>query len=161
MLRSLDALKTNVLKVVVAFCAVEVFYDNVVGWTYCRGNSMEPTIDANGEIVLIDRLTRIFGWFKHGDVIIAKSPYDPNTLVCKRLVGIEGDVIHVPSCDTFKERLVTIPNGHVWLQGDNLKTSRDSREYGPVPYALLQGRAAFKIWPLNRAGPFHRNEKEL
>jgi Signal peptidase, peptidase S26 len=36
--------------------------------------------------------------------------------------------------------LQQVPRGHVWLQGDNLLLSRDSREYGPVPLALLRGR---------------------
>jgi inner membrane protease subunit 1 len=40
-----------------------------------------------------------------------------------------------------------VPPGHVWLEGDNLIVSRDSREYGPVPLALVRGRAVAQIWP--------------
>ena len=50
--------------------------------------------------------------------------------------------------DTVDEgiaREVTVPRGQVWLQGDNLKTSRDSREYGPVPVSMLQGKAIYKV----------------
>jgi inner membrane protease subunit 1 len=38
-----------------------------------------------------------------------------------------------------------VPNGHVWLQGDNQYVSRDSREYGPVPAALVKGKVFFKV----------------
>lgn len=38
-----------------------------------------------------------------------------------------------------------VPIGHVWLQGDNKLNSIDSRTYGPVPMALIQGRAIFKF----------------
>lgn len=43
-----------------------------------------------------------------------------------------------------------IPPGHVWIEGDNPKNSRDSRYYGPVPIALVQGRVLAKIWPLTQ-----------
>jgi len=33
----------------------------------------------------------------------------------------------------------------VWLQGDNTLNSTDSRSYGPVPYALLKGRAILRL----------------
>ena len=38
-----------------------------------------------------------------------------------------------------------IPKGHVWLLGDNPNYSKDSRDYGPVPYGLIRGRAYFKV----------------
>jgi mitochondrial inner membrane protease subunit 1 len=40
-----------------------------------------------------------------------------------------------------------VPQGHVWLQGDNLNNSTDSRSYGAVPLALVRGRVFYKMWP--------------
>jgi len=38
-----------------------------------------------------------------------------------------------------------VPPGHIWLEGDNLIVSRDSREYGPLPLALVRGRAVAQV----------------
>ncbi|GFH17204.1 mitochondrial inner membrane protease subunit [Haematococcus lacustris] len=40
-----------------------------------------------------------------------------------------------------------VPVGHVWIQGDNLLHSLDSRVYGPVPAALLRGRVLYQAGP--------------
>jgi hypothetical protein len=39
--------------------------------------------------------------------------------------------------------MVQVPEGHVWVAGDSLAYSRDSRFYGPVPMALVTGKALF------------------
>lgn len=42
-----------------------------------------------------------------------------------------------------------IPEGHCWLAGDNAPESRDSRDYGPLPLALVKGKVIARIWPLS------------
>jgi len=39
-------------------------------------------------------------------------------------------------------RMIQVPEGHVWVEGDNLGWSRDSRFFGPVPMALIKGRSS-------------------
>lgn len=38
-----------------------------------------------------------------------------------------------------------VPQGHVWLQGDNVVNSTDSRNYGPVPAALVKGKVVYRV----------------
>lgn len=55
---------------------------------------------------------------------------------------------------TFGSRMIYVPKGHVWLEGDNSENSLDSRNYGPVPMGLIQSRAIARIWPFNEATVF-------
>lgn len=37
-------------------------------------------------------------------------------------------------------RMVQVPEGHVWVAGDNMSYSRDSRFFGPLPMGLIRGK---------------------
>uniref|UniRef100_A0A0G4GRW4 Peptidase S26 domain-containing protein n=1 Tax=Chromera velia CCMP2878 TaxID=1169474 RepID=A0A0G4GRW4_9ALVE len=47
-----------------------------------------------------------------------------------------------------------VPPHHLWLQGDNMGASHDSRHYGPVPEALVLGKVRYRVWPPNRMRRF-------
>ncbi|XP_029901576.1 mitochondrial inner membrane protease subunit 1 [Myripristis murdjan] len=131
----------------IAHCAFEYIGEFVV----CSGPSMEPTI-INHDVVFSERFSRHLYKIEKGDIVIAKSPFDPHMNICKRVIGLEGDKICTsgPS-DLFKTHTY-VPKGHVWLEGDNLRNSTDSRSYGPVPYALIRGRVCLKLWPPHSFG---------
>lgn len=40
----------------------------------------------------------------------------------------------------------------MWLAGDNEDNSKDSRNYGPVPQALVEGVVSFRLWPYRDLG---------
>ena len=132
------------------YCAYHVLTEYVAEPTFLEGPSMKPTINNNRkiEIALFEKISVRKERLKVGDVVTAKHPYQSNMYICKRLMGMEGDRILNTNQSTHKVEMVTVPKGHVWLEGDNADQSKDSRVYGPIPYALLRGRALFKIWPL-------------
>ncbi|KAJ0056183.1 hypothetical protein NL108_003484 [Boleophthalmus pectinirostris] len=134
----------------IAHCAFEYIGEFVV----CSGPSMEPTIVSH-DIVFSERMSRHLYKIQKGDIVIAKSPYDPTMNICKRVIGLEGDMVSTRSdiCTSH----TYVPKGHVWLEGDNLRNSTDSRNYGPVPYGLIRGRVCLKLWPPHTFGTLGEN----
>lgn len=129
-------------------CTYYTVCHNVADIWLLEENSMQPTL-LDGQIVLsvcagspflhLDNL-------KLGDVVIARSPSDPRSRICKRVVGLPGDLLGYRN-NSFRRDFV--PEGKVWLEGDNSAVSRDSRTYGPVPLGLVEGKIVWRIWPLS------------
>ena len=136
-----------------------------------KGTSMNPTLN-NGDKMLVSGL---FYSPKAGDVVVfKKDEYDPERALVKRVIATEGQVINID----FDEGIVyvdgepivedyilepttnkldfigpqTVPDGCVFVMGDNRNASTDSRkkEIGMVDSRLILGRAYFVIYPLNQ-----------
>ena len=104
--------------------------------------------------------TRLTTGISVGDVVVVQHPQRHGT-VCKRVLGLPGDVVLRPPPPRImrqmarrsmqqpqRQTLVIVPDGHVWIEGDNSLNSSDSRAYGAVPAALIVGRVVCRIWPL-------------
>lgn len=108
--------------------------------------SMMPTFNHLGDVVLLERVSAHLKTIQRGDVVVAQSPTQPNQTVCKRIRAVQGDRVIVPSNNAaVNPRVLVIPPGHVWLEGDNPLNSSDSRHYGPIPSALVKGRVIIKV----------------
>ncbi|EQC28471.1 hypothetical protein SDRG_13799 [Saprolegnia diclina VS20] len=126
-----------------AYCLKTYVGDIILG----LGPSMTPTI-PDGTILLVDRLSLRWRPVAAGDVVLAYSPVKPEASMCKRVIAMEGQVVkRRPVGDATEPDTITIPPGHVWVEGDNSGMSVDSRHFGPIPLALVFGRVAFTLWP--------------
>ena len=57
----------------------------------CVGPSMMPTFNPRGDIALLEHVTVWSGRVEVGDVVLARSAQNPRHMVCKRVLGLEGD----------------------------------------------------------------------
>jgi len=108
-----------------------------------------------------------------GDVVVVQHPLKDGT-VCKRVIGLPGDII-VKSHEQEHERYFTslnydkrngkklsiVPDGQIWIEGDNTPNSSDSRNYGAVPAALIVGKVVCRVWPLRGNASMERGERPM
>ncbi|KAJ0266400.1 hypothetical protein HA466_0004160 [Hirschfeldia incana] len=144
-----QAIKSGVL-VAKVYSFLHVTTNYLAFPAYAFGPSMIPTLHPSGNVVVAERISKP----SRGDVVVFQSPQDPNKLPIKRVIGLEGDSVSFV-LDNNNESITTIvvPKGHVWVEGDYTQNSKDSRIFGPLPYALIQGRLFWRVWPFEDFGP--------
>jgi signal peptidase I len=137
-------------------------------------SSMEQTLLV-GDRVTVNKLSYRLGDVSPGDVVVFERPAGapggvdaPEDLI-KRVVAVGGDTVQTVdgrlvrngepvdepylapgSTTTGIEQPVTIPDGQVWVMGDNRNNSSDSRVFGPVAEATIVGQAFVVMWPPGR-----------
>lgn len=130
-------------------------------------SSMAPTLQPGDQIVV----TRYFRSApERGDVIVFHSPFDPNELMVKRVIGVPGDLVDSRlgrvriGGHTLPEPYVlqpaasgaiasqVIPADSYFVLGDNRDDSLDSRSWGVVPRSRIIGRARLVLWSSTTAG---------
>lgn len=83
---------------------------------------MTPTLNPlsnyqSNDVILISKFRKP----SRGDVVVLKAPFDPDVILVKRLIGIEGDII-LPNKHTLgngnRTTGVKIPMGYAWVESD-------------------------------------------
>lgn len=125
--------------------------------------SMEPTL-YEGDFVIVNKVAYRLHPPARGDIIIFRYPPNPTSEpYIKRVIGLPGDVVRVQGGKVFvnDERLVEpyimaapnytntwiVPEGSLFVLGDNRNNSSDSHSWGMVPYENVIGRAEVIYWP--------------
>lgn len=129
-----------------------------------------PWVDGSGHHVVYP-----FGEPQRGDVIVFNPPTVSDKPYVKRIIGLPGDQItfrggnvylngqvlqesYIDGSITFCNDsdncdLGVIPEGYVFVLGDNRLHSSDSRFFGLVDVDSIIGQAVFANWPLDQIGP--------
>lgn len=142
----------------------------VVQPTKVRGESMEPTLHTN-EYLLVEKITYRIHSPRRGDVVVFKYPRDEAENFIKRVIAVPGDTVTIVAGRVFindtaiaepyllqlpRENMpaTLIPEGRLFVLGDNRLNSNDSRSFGMVSMEEVVGRAWLRYWPLDEASIF-------
>lgn len=121
------------------------------------------TVDGCG---VYDTRHGVWDVFLHDVLEVSKVSF------IKRVIGLEGDHVQIidgsvyvndqklsevylngietPVTGEFYD--IVVPDGYVFVMGDNRSGSSDSREFGCIPLEKVEGRVSCRIWPLSKFG---------
>ncbi len=134
--------------------------------------SMKETL-LPGDFVLVNRLAYHIlkietGEIGRGDVIVFQPPFEAQEPYVKRVIGLPSEVVSIKNGNVYVDDIPVqepyikadfstqgsweIPEGEIFVMGDNRNNSSDSRSWGTVPIENIIGKALFVYWPMDQWG---------
>ena len=131
-------------------------------------NSMAPTVVAGDWVVVSPRRPGSEAPVDRGDIVLFRFPFGGPGQAIKRVVAVAGDEVRTagpdvvlvngdvasrgdskPGPDDAREAtagaVLRVPEGYVYILGDNVRSSVDSRSLGFLPRSEILGKVAVVI----------------
>ena len=166
-----DWLISIIVAVALAFC-IRTF---LVEPYMVEGSSMYPTLKHH-ERLIVDKLSYFITDPKKGEIVVFRYPRDESRDFIKRVIAVGGDTIEMRNGKVFVNgaeieegyiykndpkgpnmsnyRKSVVPQGHIFVLGDNRNGSTDSRDerLGSIDEGYILGRAVAAVWPFDKIG---------
>jgi signal peptidase I len=110
-----------------------------------EGISMMPSLLPGDKVLVLRYFSR--NWIVN-NMLVVLEPYNEtvnlrlkkkSSLLIKRVKGTVGDRVITQNNNLKKMVCITVPKGHVYVLGDNLGYSIDSRLMGTIPIQRIKG----------------------
>jgi signal peptidase I len=127
--------------------------------------SMQPTLHE-GNLLVVNKLAYKIGEPKRGDIIVFHYQGTVTEDYIKRVIGLPGDIVEIGggivrvNGQAITEPYIAelpgytgtwkVPEGELFVLGDNRNHSSDSHDWGFVEQEWVVGRAIIVYWPLDR-----------
>lgn len=158
---------------VFALAFIIIFFTFIVRLTGVKGTSMVPTLQ-NGDQLLISRI--LYSEPQNGDIVVINKEEAMDHPIVKRVIAVEGQTIdinfsthevivdgeilyepYINEPTAYEGDMIfplTIPEGTVFVMGDNRNMSSDSREsrLGVVDKRYILGRVLVRVFPFDKIG---------
>jgi signal peptidase I len=142
---------------------------------YIPSDSMLPTLEE-GDRLVVEKISYYFHPPLQGDIIVFEPPpqlqvqgYSKNQAFIKRVIGQAGDLVSVSNGvvyvnnqalaedyilqpPNYNLKPVKVPEGYLFVMGDNRNNSNDSHVWGFLPQENAIGHAIFRFYPFNKFG---------
>ena len=136
------------------------------------GHSMDPTLHEGDKLIV----TNLFNTPKYGDIVVLRKESFSDKPIVKRVIATEGQTVDIDfetgivyvdgealdepyTAEPATRALdfdgeVTVPEGCIFVMGDNRNKSTDSRDdaIGMVDTRYIIGREIVRVFPLNKFG---------
>lgn len=165
----MEWIKVFALAIVFAFIITQFIKPTLV-----RGDSMYSTLEE-GDYLIINRMSYKFKEPKYGDIIVFESDLeqDDGTSkdLVKRVIGVGGDSVKIENYKVYVngqelnepyihneitegEIDTVVPEGKVFVLGDNREISLDSRydSVGFIDDSDILGKVVVRLYPFNKIG---------
>lgn len=139
--------------------------------------SMETTI-MTGDRLFAEKVSYHFSDPQPGDIVVFSDPQVPSRVLVKRVIANEGQTVSMAGGVLYIDGVAqnepytegetyplsqtagnvslsypyVVPEGEVWVMGDNRENSSDSRYFGSIDVDTVFGKAIVTYWPLDRIG---------
>ena len=165
--------RENLQIVIIALILAFLLRTFVAEPRYIPSDSMIPTLQV-GDRLVVDKLSYLFHAPNRGDVVVFNPPDVPelsdigkDNAFIKRVIGLPGQQVRVQQGQVYinnqplKENYLAepiryelpsfvVPEGQVFVLGDNRNYSNDSHVWGFLPKVNIIGRAFWRFFPFDR-----------